>query len=66
MHVYEIHPRKDHHGVDLISDALPFGRLWYGGPNAIANAKNERTRAQSASSQFTTKRAILPFNPAER
>src|SRR3981081_2894558 len=27
----------------LISDALPFGRLWYGGPNA--NAKNERTRA---------------------
>jgi hypothetical protein len=25
-------------GVDLISDALPFGRLWYGGPNAVANA----------------------------
>jgi hypothetical protein len=25
-------PRNDHHGVDLISDALPFGRLWYGGP----------------------------------
>ena len=23
---------------DLISDALPFGRLWYGGPNAITNA----------------------------
>ena len=20
---------------DLISDALPFGRLWYGGPNAV-------------------------------
>ena len=28
-------PRKDHRGVDLISDALPFGRLWYGEPNAI-------------------------------
>ena len=27
-------PRKDHRGVDLISDALPFGRLWYAGPNA--------------------------------
>ena len=27
MHVYEIRPRKDHRGVDLISDALPFGRL---------------------------------------
>ena len=21
-------------GIDLISDALPFGRLWYGEPNA--------------------------------
>jgi hypothetical protein len=28
-HVYEVRPRKDHRGVDLISDALPFGRLWY-------------------------------------
>jgi hypothetical protein len=27
----------DHRGVDLISDALPFGRLWYGEPNAISN-----------------------------
>jgi hypothetical protein len=25
QHVYEVHPRKDHRGVDLISDALPFG-----------------------------------------
>ena len=24
-------------GFDLISDALPFGRLWYGEPNAISN-----------------------------
>jgi hypothetical protein len=38
IHVYEIRPRKDHRGVDLISDALPFGRLWYAGPNAISNA----------------------------
>jgi len=29
MHTYEARPRKDHRGVDLISDALPFGRLWY-------------------------------------
>ena len=27
-HLYEVRPRKDHRGVDLISDALPFGRLW--------------------------------------
>ena len=26
MHIYEVRPRKDHRGVDLISDALPFGR----------------------------------------
>ena len=26
---HEVRLRKDHHGVDLISDALPFGRLWY-------------------------------------
>ncbi len=26
------------HCVDLISDALPFGRLWYGEPDAISNA----------------------------
>ncbi len=36
--ICEIRSRKDHHGVDLISDALPFGRLWYGGPDAISNA----------------------------
>ena len=38
MHVYEVRPRKDKRGVDLISDALPFGRLWYGDNNAVANA----------------------------
>src|SRR6266480_3102398 len=37
-HVYEVRPRSDHRGVNLISDALPFGRLWYGEPNAINNA----------------------------
>ena len=26
MHVYELRPRKDKRGVDLISDALTFGR----------------------------------------
>ncbi len=30
---------KDHRGVDLISDLLPFGRLWYDRPdNAIGYA----------------------------
>jgi len=38
MRAYEVRPRKDHRGVDLISDALPFGRLWYSEPNAVSNA----------------------------
>jgi hypothetical protein len=36
-HVYEIRSRADKHGVDLISDALPYSPLWYGEPNAIKN-----------------------------
>ena len=38
MHLYEVRPRKDKCGVDLLSDVLPFKRLWYGEPNAISNA----------------------------
>jgi hypothetical protein len=38
MHTYEIQPRKDGRGFDLISDALQFGRLCYGEPHAISNA----------------------------
>jgi hypothetical protein len=38
-HPYEIRHRNDHRGVNLISDALPFGRLWYDTPdNAIGYA----------------------------
>jgi hypothetical protein len=38
MYVDDVRQRKDKRGVDLISVALPFGRLWYGEPNAISNA----------------------------
>jgi hypothetical protein len=39
MHAYEIRPRKDRRGgFDLISDTLPFRRLWYAEPNAASNA----------------------------
>ena len=37
-HVYEIRLRKDKRCVDLISDALPFGRLWYAAADAVGNA----------------------------
>ena len=29
IHFYEVRPRRDHRGFDLISDVLPFGGLWY-------------------------------------
>ena len=38
QNLYEVRPRKDRRGFDLISDALPFEQLWYGDPNAVANA----------------------------
>jgi hypothetical protein len=39
-HVYEVRPRADKRGFDLISEALPFGRLWYGKPDdAVGYAK---------------------------
>jgi hypothetical protein len=37
-HVYEVRPRKDKRGFDLISDALPFGGLQYAGQNAVNHA----------------------------
>ena len=47
-HVYQVRPRKDHRGVDLISDALPFGGLWYlEVDDAIGYAKH-RSRAHDA------------------
>jgi len=35
---FAVRPRKDKRSVNLISDVLPFGRLWYGDANAVANA----------------------------
>jgi hypothetical protein len=29
MRIYEVRPRKDKRGVNLISDVLPFGGLWF-------------------------------------
>jgi hypothetical protein len=51
QHVYEVRPRKDPRGVDLISESLPFGRLWYSEPNAVENAigyAKHRSRSHDA------------------
>src|SRR5438874_3964733 len=47
----EVRPRKDHRGVDLISDALPFGRLCMASRMAVANAigyAEHRSRSHNA------------------
>jgi hypothetical protein len=44
-------PRADKHGVDLISDALPYSPLWYREPNGISNAigyAEHRSRSHDA------------------
>jgi hypothetical protein len=38
IHIYEVRPRADKQGFDLISDALQYSSLWYGGPNAVRDA----------------------------
>ena len=38
LYMFTEWPRKDRRGVVLISDALPFGRVWYGEPSAVSNA----------------------------
>ena len=48
MHVYEIRPRKDRRGVDLISDALPFGSLWYIKPDDGIDYAKVRSRSHDA------------------
>ena len=38
IQIYEIRLRADKRGVDLTSDVLLLGPLWYAGPNAVSNA----------------------------
>jgi len=47
MHAYEPRPAKIAGGVDVMSDRLPFGRLWYDTPdNAIGCDSHLRRRGQ--------------------
>ncbi len=40
MHAYEVRPRKDKRGVDLLSDVLPFGGLWYSKPDDAVDTRS--------------------------
>jgi hypothetical protein len=48
MYTYEVSPRKDHRGFDLISDALPFGGLWYSKPDDAVEYAKHRSRSHDA------------------
>jgi hypothetical protein len=43
-----VRPRRDKRGFDLISDALPFGRLWYGEPDDAIDYAKFRSRSHDA------------------
>jgi hypothetical protein len=45
---YVVRPRKDKRGVDLISDALPFGLLWYTKPDDAIGYAMHSSRSHAA------------------
>ena len=46
--VYEVRQRKDQRGFDLISDVLPFGRLWYTKADDAIGYAEFRSRSHDA------------------
>jgi len=62
-HVYEVRPRKDNRGFDQIADALPFGRLWYGEPDAITRSIGYAKHYRRSSNAVIFS---LPFEPAKK
>ena len=48
MHAYEIRPRKDGRGFDLISDTLASGRLWYLEVHQATDYAKQQSRSHDA------------------
>ena len=48
MYIYEVRPRNDKRGFNLISDALPLGRLWYGKVDDAIGYAQHRSRSHDA------------------
>jgi hypothetical protein len=47
---YEVRPRKDRDGFDLMSKLFRYGPIWYAGPDAVRNAiAYAKYRSQSRS-----------------
>jgi len=63
QHLYEVRPRKDKRGFDLISDALPFSRLWkrarIGSDCRTANAPAMMSLTISAQSGCMNDRRVI-------
>ena len=36
--IYEVRPHKSGDGIELLSDRLRYGPIWYAGPDAVRNA----------------------------
>ena len=36
--LYEVRPRQDRDGFDLINELFRYGPIWYAGPDAVRNA----------------------------
>ena len=62
LHVYEVRPRRDKRGVDLISDVLPFGRLWYGEPDDAIDYAKFRSRSHDAVILVSYLLSLVLFN----
>ena len=52
---YEVRPRKDRDGFDLINKLFRYGPIWYSGPDAIRNA----IAYAKYRSHFRSQRAII-------
>ena len=60
---YEVCLRSDERGADLISDALPFGRPWYGEPNAPIDFSKVSVQASQIAKQLVRRLALRPISP---
>jgi len=46
--IYEVRPRRDHRGVELISDVLRFSHMWYDTPDNTIGYATRSSRSHNA------------------
>jgi hypothetical protein len=52
---YEVRPRKDKDGFELVSNLFRYGPIWYAGPDAVRNA----IAYAKYCSHFRSQRAVI-------